>query len=157
MKRRGSVGPDGRPEAPITVKTSLKEMKQQLRLGPANRAAHPLNNTREVFKIKQGLPPQPIRVNSLNPDGIGFGSGMPSTQQIVAVLHEDRDDPAALSDAASEPVRASESILDLAPEPTVADEDTPLLNPDANGAATVRPYGANGNSKSKKNKKNKKK
>ncbi|ODA82341.1 hypothetical protein RJ55_00848 [Drechmeria coniospora] len=58
MKRRGSAGPDGQPDTgePIPFKASLDQMKQQLRLGPANRAAHPRSTTRNnVFKIKQGL------------------------------------------------------------------------------------------------------
>lgn len=56
MKRRSSAGPDGRLEGnTVPIKASLNEMKQQLRLGPANRAAKPLSNTRNVFKIKQGL------------------------------------------------------------------------------------------------------
>jgi metal transporter CNNM len=59
MKRRSSEGPDGqRSEGnPVPIKASLDEMKQQLRLGPANRAAKPLSNKRDVFKIKQGLSP----------------------------------------------------------------------------------------------------
>lgn len=57
MKRQHSVGPDGRiGKSPVPVKASLSEMRQQLRLGPANRAANPLSSTRgSVFKIKQGL------------------------------------------------------------------------------------------------------
>ncbi|KAJ4328136.1 cell agglutination protein Mam3 [Fusarium piperis] len=54
MKRRTSDG--GIQGTPVVVKASLDEMRQQLRLGPANRAAKPLSNTRgSVFKIKQGL------------------------------------------------------------------------------------------------------
>ncbi|VUC26276.1 unnamed protein product [Clonostachys rosea] len=56
LKRRSSVGPDGRLEDhPEPVEASLEEMKQQLRLGPANRAANPLTAKKNVFKIKQGL------------------------------------------------------------------------------------------------------
>ena len=57
MKRRSSAGPDGRLENhPVPVKASLEEMKRELRLGPANRAAKPNNMKKEsVFKIKQGL------------------------------------------------------------------------------------------------------
>lgn len=57
MKRRSSAGPDGRMEDhPVPVKASLEEMKRELRLGPANRAARPNNMKKEsVFKIKQGL------------------------------------------------------------------------------------------------------
>lgn len=55
MKRRGSAGPDGRPEGPVPVKASLEEMRQNLRLGPANSAAHPRSARKNVFKIKQGL------------------------------------------------------------------------------------------------------
>ncbi|CAI6097926.1 unnamed protein product [Clonostachys chloroleuca] len=56
LKRRSSVGPDGRLEDhPVPVEASLEEMKQQLRLGPANRAANPLTAKKNVFKIKQGL------------------------------------------------------------------------------------------------------
>ncbi|KAJ3527963.1 hypothetical protein NM208_g10446 [Fusarium decemcellulare] len=54
MKRRTSDG--GIEGTPVVVKASLDEMRQQLRLGPANRATKPLSNTRgSVFKIKQGL------------------------------------------------------------------------------------------------------
>ncbi|UKZ80950.1 hypothetical protein TrVFT333_008715 [Trichoderma virens FT-333] len=57
MKRQHSAGPDGRiGKNPVPVKASLDEMRQQLKLGPANRAANPLSSTRgSVFKIKQGL------------------------------------------------------------------------------------------------------
>ncbi|XP_044716242.1 uncharacterized protein HRG_10416 [Hirsutella rhossiliensis] len=56
MKRRSSAGPDGKPESgTVPVKASLDEMRQQLRLGPANRAAKPRNTRTNVFKIKQGL------------------------------------------------------------------------------------------------------
>lgn len=56
MKRRSSAGPDGKPESgTVPVKASLNEMRQQLRLGPANRAAKPRNTRTNVFKIKQGL------------------------------------------------------------------------------------------------------
>lgn len=57
MKRQHSAGPDGRiGKSPVPVKASLDEMRQQLRLGPANRAANPRSSTRgSVFKIKQGL------------------------------------------------------------------------------------------------------
>ncbi|KAL7913226.1 phosphoglycerate dehydrogenase [Trichoderma velutinum] len=57
MKRQHSAGPDGRiGKNPVPVKASLDEMRQQLKLGPANRAAKPLSSTRgSVFKIKQGL------------------------------------------------------------------------------------------------------
>ncbi|KAJ6780003.1 hypothetical protein PWT90_10630 [Aphanocladium album] len=149
MKRRGSVGPDGRPEAPISVKTSLKEMKSQLRLGPANRAAHPRSNTRNVFKIKQGLTATPMsRVNTLKNDAAL--NETPSMQSIASALH-------------AEPEQHFEQLPSPAPEEEhhdhqpANDETTPLLNSDANGAETVKPYGANGHSKSKKNKKGKKK
>lgn len=57
MKRRSSAGPDGRLDNhTVPVKASLEEMKRELRLGPANRAANPNNMKKEsVFKIKQGL------------------------------------------------------------------------------------------------------
>lgn len=56
MKRRSSAGPDGKPGVgTIPVKASLDEMKQQLRLGPANRATQPRSMRTNVFKIKQGL------------------------------------------------------------------------------------------------------
>lgn len=56
MKRRTSDG--GMEGPPVLVKANLDEMRQNLRLGPANRAARPLNNSRaSVFKIKQGLGP----------------------------------------------------------------------------------------------------
>lgn len=56
MKRRRSAGPDGRmEERPEAVRGSLKDVKQQMRLGPANRAAHPRASRRDQFKTKQGL------------------------------------------------------------------------------------------------------
>jgi len=64
MKRRSSAGPDGQANGggggggggTVPVKASLNDMRQQLRLGPANLASHPRNMTRNnVFKIKQGL------------------------------------------------------------------------------------------------------
>lgn len=56
MKRSGSVGADGVPDPNlIPVRASLDQMKPQLRLGPANRAAHPRSTRKDVFKIKQGL------------------------------------------------------------------------------------------------------
>ncbi|CAM1506393.1 Fc.00g060340.m01.CDS01 [Cosmosporella sp. VM-42] len=57
MKRRSSDVPDGGVAGPpVRVKANLDEMRHQLRLGPANRAAKPLSNNRgNLFKIKQGL------------------------------------------------------------------------------------------------------
>jgi metal transporter CNNM len=56
MKRRSSAGPDGQMEGtPTPVRQSLDEMRSNLRLGPANRAANPMNPRMSVFKIKQGL------------------------------------------------------------------------------------------------------
>ncbi|TWU73079.1 hypothetical protein ED733_003897 [Metarhizium rileyi] len=57
MRRRGSAGPDGKPDdRPVPFKASLNEMKQQLRhLAPSNRAENPRNTRTNVFKIKQGL------------------------------------------------------------------------------------------------------
>lgn len=56
MKRRSSAGPDGSMEGqPEPVRGSLQDVKQQLRLGPANRAARPINTHKEIFKTKQGL------------------------------------------------------------------------------------------------------
>lgn len=157
MKRRGSVGPDGRLEAPISVKTSLKEMKSsQLRLGPANRAAHPRSNTRNVFKIKQGLTPHQ-RVTTLKIDaGALNGDSTPSVQSIAEALHTEPEHFEPLPDAVAPeeaPVAEEQQQQQQPPD----DENTPLLNSDANGAETIKPYGANGHSKSKKNKKGKKK
>ncbi|RDA92496.1 hypothetical protein CP533_6471 [Ophiocordyceps camponoti-saundersi (nom. inval.)] len=60
MKRRSSAGPDGKAESgTVPIKASLDEMKRQLRLGPANRAARPRNTRTNVFKIKQGLTTAP--------------------------------------------------------------------------------------------------
>ncbi|KAM3450446.1 hypothetical protein MY3296_006115 [Beauveria thailandica] len=151
LKRRGSAGPDGRFEAPISVKTSLKEMKSsQLRLGPANRAAHPRSNTRNVFKIKQGLNSQ--RVTTLKADaGILLTNGdvSPSVQSIASALHTEPEHLEVLP-APALPEQEQQERPD--------DETTPLLNADANGAAeTIKPYGANGNSKNTKGKKGKKK
>ena len=86
MKRRGSEGPDGqRAEGdPVPIKASLDEMKQQLRLGPANRAAKPLSNKRDLFKIKQGLSPHHAGEGSSNggsrmpPRSITLTGGPPS-------------------------------------------------------------------------------
>ena len=57
MKRRGSAGVDGRPaEDSARVKTSLDEVKRQIRLGPANRAANPKTARKDnIFKIKHGI------------------------------------------------------------------------------------------------------
>ncbi|ATY58865.1 DUF21 and CBS domain (Mam3) [Cordyceps militaris] len=162
MKRRGSVGPDGRLEAPIAVKTSLKEMKSsQLRLGPANRAAHPRSNTRNVFKIKQGLTPQRIttlKADAAVPAAIN-GNTSPSSYSIVSALHADLDHHfealpvAAAHDEEEQEQQDEEQQQQQQPD----DETTPLLNSDVNGAETIKPYGASGNSKSKKSKKGKKK
>lgn len=153
MKRRGSVGPDGRVEAPISVKTSLKEMKSsQLRLGPANRAAHPRSNTRNVFKIKQGLTPHQ-RVTTLKVGaGAVNGDRTPSVQSIAEALHTEPEHFESLP-AAAIPDPQEEQQQQQQPD----DETTPLLNSHVDGAETIKPYGANGNSKSKKNKKGKKK
>ncbi|KGQ09204.1 Protein MAM3 [Beauveria bassiana D1-5] len=151
LKRHGSAGPDGRFEAPISVKTSLKEMKSsQLRLGPANRAAHPRSNTRNVFKIKQGLNPQ--RITTLKADaGVLPTNGdiSPSVQSVASALHTEPEHLEVLP-AAAIPEQEQQERPD--------DETTPLLNADANGAAeTIKPYGANGNTKNTKSKKGKKK
>lgn len=81
MKRRSSVGPDGKPDTGVfPIKASLKEVKQQLRLGPANRAANPLSNTRgSVFKIKQGLTTVPSRDNVTRVSLEGAGAPAEST------------------------------------------------------------------------------
>lgn len=57
LKRRSSAGPDGRiDDPPVRVKASLNEMRQQLRLGPANRATRPLHHRNPgTFKTKAGL------------------------------------------------------------------------------------------------------
>lgn len=55
MRRRSSAGPDGRMDSqPEPYRGSLMDVKQQLKLGPANRAARP-RNTKDVFKTKAGL------------------------------------------------------------------------------------------------------
>lgn len=55
MRRRSSAGPDGRMDGqPEPYRGSLQDVKQQLKLGPANRAARP-RNTKDVFKTKAGL------------------------------------------------------------------------------------------------------
>ncbi|OAQ97786.1 hypothetical protein LLEC1_05557 [Akanthomyces lecanii] len=123
----------------------------QLRLGPANRAAHPRSNTRNVFKIKQGLTPNQ-RVTTLKVDaGVVNGDRTPSVQSIAEALHTEPEHFESLPDAAISEQQEQEQ------QPQPDDETTPLLNSDANGAETIKPYGANGNSKSKKNKKGKKK
>lgn len=77
MKRRSSADVEGRMtgSGPYPVKASLEEMKQQLRLGPANRAAHPRSTRGDIFKIKQGLAPSPIP----GPSG-GLGPAMGSSR-----------------------------------------------------------------------------
>ena len=55
MKRRSSAGPDGKMDGhPEPYRGSLQDVRQQLKLGPANRAARP-RNTKDVFKTKAGL------------------------------------------------------------------------------------------------------
>lgn len=55
MRRRSSAGPDGRMDGqPEPYRGSIQDVKQQLKLGPANRAARP-RNTKDVFKTKAGL------------------------------------------------------------------------------------------------------
>lgn len=67
MKRRSSEGPDGEVVgSAVPIKASLNEMKQQLRLGPANRAAHPRSTRTKLFKNKQGLGTMPAPVSNGN-------------------------------------------------------------------------------------------
>ncbi|KAJ4160551.1 cell agglutination protein Mam3 [Fusarium falciforme] len=88
MKRRTSDG--GIEGTPVVVKASLDEMRQQLRLGPANRATKPLSNTRgSVFKIKQGLGANqgaPLETSTSNssrlPPRAASHIGFTSTQRI---------------------------------------------------------------------------
>ncbi|KAI8687289.1 hypothetical protein NCS56_00301400 [Fusarium sp. Ph1] len=88
MKRRTSDG--GIEGTPVVVKASLDEMRQQLRLGPANRATKPLSNTRgSVFKIKQGLGTNqatpletPTSTSSRLPPRAASHIGFTSTQRI---------------------------------------------------------------------------
>lgn len=100
MKRRSSSGPDGGPEGggPIPVKASLDEMKQQLRLGPANRAAKPRNTRTNVFKIKQGLGVTTL----ISP----AGNGKPIEEIPPVVLRQSVDDneetPLLARDSASD-------------------------------------------------------
>ncbi|KAF3072034.1 Protein MAM3 [Trichoderma lentiforme] len=81
MKRQHSAGPDGRiGKNPVPVKASLDEMRQQLKLGPANRAANPLSSTRgSVFKIKQGL--GTTVVTTTTPDAKVTGVDTESTEE----------------------------------------------------------------------------
>ncbi|KKO99443.1 hypothetical protein THAR02_08443 [Trichoderma harzianum] len=81
MKRQHSAGPDGRMgKNPVPVKASLDEMRQQLKLGPANRAANPLSSTRgSVFKIKQGL--GTTVVTTTTPDAKVTGVGTDSVEE----------------------------------------------------------------------------
>lgn len=57
MKRQNSVDPNGVMinGAPEPLRESLQDLKQQVRLGPANRAANPLSTRQQVFKTKPGL------------------------------------------------------------------------------------------------------
>lgn len=76
-KRRGSGHVEGRNDGPSEpFKASLDEVRQQLRLGPANRAAKPLTNRKDVFKTKQGtgitlgnsrMPPRSVTVGVFSP------------------------------------------------------------------------------------------
>lgn len=77
MKRRSSEGPESDGQT-YPVKASLEEMKAQLRLGPANRAANPRSNKRDnLFKIKQGL-------STLTPTASNGSSRMPPRSVTVA-------------------------------------------------------------------------
>lgn len=59
MRRRSSAGPDGRTDGqPEPYRGSLADVRQQLKLGPANRAGR-ARNTKDVFKTKAGLGPHP--------------------------------------------------------------------------------------------------
>lgn len=85
MKRRSSDGPDGPHHSNEPVPLNMDQMRQQLRLGPANRAAKPLSNKREMFKIKQGLSPSPTPAHeSLASNGGVGGSRMPPRSVTVA-------------------------------------------------------------------------
>lgn len=57
MRRRSSADPAGRMEGETeAIRGSLQDVKQQLRLGPANRAAKPLQARKgEMFKTKQAV------------------------------------------------------------------------------------------------------
>lgn len=86
MKRRSSEGPDGQHHGNEPVPLNMDQMRQQLRLGPANRAARPLSNKREMFKIKQGLSPGPSSGNDghASNGGAGGSSRMPPRSVTVA-------------------------------------------------------------------------
>lgn len=57
MRRRSSADPNGRMEGSTeAVRGSLQDVRQQLRLGPANRAAKPMLTRNEIFKTKQAMP-----------------------------------------------------------------------------------------------------
>lgn len=85
MKRRTSGAADGHhPDGPpVRVKQDLDEMRQQLRLGPANRAARPLSNTRKnLFKIKQGL--------GVTPSAPSSGRMPPRSASAIGVAQNER-------------------------------------------------------------------
>ncbi|KAF4447372.1 hypothetical protein F53441_9092 [Fusarium austroafricanum] len=100
MKRRTSDG--GIEGTPVVVKASLDEMRSQLRLGPANRAANPRSNTRSLFKIKQGLsasqtPPPTDGSRPIQPRAashIGFTNSPARTQghERTPLLGEDHEE-----------------------------------------------------------------
>ncbi|POR38469.1 Protein MAM3 [Tolypocladium paradoxum] len=98
MKRRSSTGPDG-PDGsgPIPVKASLDEMKQQLRLGPANRAAKPRNTRTNVFKIKQGLGVTTF----ISPSGNGKPIEIPPLIHLTQSVDDNEETPLLVRDSAN--------------------------------------------------------
>lgn len=101
MKRRASGTPDGRPEGqPVRIKQNLDDMRHNLRLGPANRAAKPLSNTRQnLFKIKQGLGvTQATGSNSRMPPRPASAIGVASHERTPLLGADDLDNVAESAD-----------------------------------------------------------
>jgi len=93
MKRRSSADPDGVMQGqPEPMRGSLQDVKRQLRLGPANRAAKPLHTRQEVFKTKQGLVgprASPSMARSISVDGLGAGKF--ATSERTPLLQRDSE------------------------------------------------------------------
>jgi metal transporter CNNM len=108
MKRRSSAGPDGLIDGPpVPIKASLEEMKRQLRLGPANRAAKPRSTRPNLFKIKQGLgvTRPSISESDIMPQRSSFSEGVP-----VAVDSTDGTERTPLLSRASDSVATLEHL-----------------------------------------------
>ena len=91
MKRQSSADPDGvmMHGQPEPMRGSLQDVKTQLRLGPANRAARPLHTRQEVFKTKQGLVgPSSSMPRSISADGLDAGKITTSSERTPLLQHD---------------------------------------------------------------------